>query len=200
MEQTRKGEFLPLSQDARGTYILNSKDLNMLAYLDQLIAAGVTSFKIEGRAKTAYYLACVVNAYRRALDLYSPKKAFTVPPALLDEPYKTSHRAFNTGFYFGEAEQNLASAKPRQTHELCAVVLRNCEDGVLIEQRGRFNAADVLEVLSPHETFLQTLTPVMTDEEGNVVTDAKLVQQKLLLKTDIPLKAGDMLRKKCKTE
>ena len=197
MEQTRAGEYLPISQDERGTYILNSKDLNMLAHLDKLIDAGVTSFKIEGRAKTAYYLATVVNAYRRALDLYSPSAPFTVPSALLDEPYKTSHRAFNTGFYFGEAEQNLASSKPKQTHEICAVVLGTRKSEVLIEQRGRFTASDTLEVLSPHDTFMQTLTPVLTDEEGNEVTDAKLVQQKLLLKTDIPLQAGDILRKKC---
>lgn len=199
MEKTREGEYLPVSQDARGTYILNSKDLNMLAHLDQLIKAGVTSFKIEGRAKTAYYLATVVNAYRRALDSYSPDKPYLLPPELSDEPYKTSHRAFNTGFYFGEAEQNLATSKPAQTYEMCAVVLENRGKSALIEQRGRFFATDELEVLSPRDSFLRKVTPVITDEEGNPVLDAKNVQQRLILTSDFPLYKGDILRKKCKT-
>ena len=98
MEKTREGEYFPVSEDKRGTYILNSKDLNMLPHIDKLIGAGVTSLKIEGRAKTSYYLATAVNAYRRALDFYyANPDQFELPDNLRDEPFKTSHRKFKIG-------------------------------------------------------------------------------------------------------
>ena len=197
-EKTREGEYFPVSEDGRGTYILNSKDLNMLPYLDKLIEAGVTSLKIEGRAKTTYYLATVVNAYRRALDLYERDPArYALPAALAEEPYKTSHRSFHTGFYFGNAEQYLRSAKPEQTHEMCAVVRGNRNGVAQIEQRNRFATGDTLEAVSPASVFGATFTvPVLRDGEGNEVTDAKNVQQILYMPTDLPLAAGDILRRK----
>ncbi|MDE6399060.1 MAG: U32 family peptidase [Clostridiales bacterium] len=198
MEKTREGEYFPVSEDGRGTYILNSKDLNMLPYLDKLIEAGVTSLKIEGRAKTAYYLATVVNAYRRALDLYEKEPAqFSLPADLASEPYKTSHRAFHTGFYFGNAEQYLLSAKPEQTYEMCAIV-RGMQNGVAqIEQRNRFAAGDIVEVLSPTQAYGKTFAmPALGDGDGNEVTDAKNVQQMLYMPTVLPLAAGDILRRK----
>lgn len=198
MEKTREGEYFPVSEDGRGTYILNSKDLNMLPYLDKLIEAGVTSLKIEGRAKTAYYLATVVNAYRRALDLYEKEPAqFLLPADLASEPYKTSHRAFHTGFYFGNAEQYLLSAKPEQTYEMCAIV-RGMQNGVAqIEQRNRFAAGDIVEVLSPTQAYGKTFAmPALSDGDGNEVTDAKNVQQMLYMPTVLPLAAGDILRRK----
>ncbi len=197
-EKTREGEYFPISEDGRGTYILNSKDLNMLAHIDKLIKAGVSSLKIEGRAKTSYYLATVTNAYRRALDLfYAAPNDFRLPEELLLEPYKTSHRKFNTGFYFGSAEQYTQSAKPEQTHEMCAVVKSAENGGAIIEQRNRFKEGDELEILSPEESFGKTVTVGdMRDENGERVSDAKIVQQKLFISTDIKLCAGDILRKK----
>ena len=197
-EKTREGEYFPISEDGRGTYILNSKDLNMLAHIDKLIKAGVSSLKIEGRAKTSYYLATVTNAYRRALDLfYAAPNDFRLPEELLLEPYKTSHRKFNTGFYFGSAEQYTQSAKPEQTHEMCAVVKSAENGGAIIEQRNRFKEGDELEILSPEESFGKTVTVGdMRDENGERVSDAKIVQQKLFISTDIKLCAGDILRKR----
>ncbi|WP_251612425.1 peptidase U32 family protein [Pumilibacter muris] len=198
MEKTREGEYFPVSEDGRGTYILNSKDLNMLAHIKELVEAGVTSFKIEGRAKTAYYLATVTNAYRRAIDLYlkSPEN-FAVPESLLCEPYKTSHRKFNTGFYFGAAEQYCESAKPTQTYEMCALVKSSGGAEAVIEQRNRFKEGDELEILSPSASFGKVFrVSEMFSESGERVSDAKLVQQSLVIKTPFPLFAGDILRKK----
>lgn len=197
-EKTREGEYFPIAQDARGTYILNSKDLNMLPYIDALAQAGVTSFKIEGRAKTAYYLATVVNAYRRAIDLFEKTPtSFTLPPYLAVEPYKTSHRQFHTGFYFGAAQQCLETAKPEQRYEMSAVVKQGGASAAQIEQRNRFRIGDELEVLSPGESFGKVLRLTdMRTPEGENVTDAKIVQQLVSVKTNIPLATGDILRKK----
>lgn len=197
-EKTRQGEYFPVSQDGRGTYILNSKDLNMLSHINELIEAGVTSLKIEGRAKTSYYLATVVNAYRRAINEYQRAPAnFKLSEVLEAEPYKTSHRKFNTGFYYGQAEQCLRTAKPEQSYEMCAIVKSYDSGKAVIEQRNRFKAGDELEILSPSDSFLKMITVgTMLNENGEEVTDAKLVQQNLVLQTEIPLQSGDILRKK----
>ena len=195
-EKSRDNEKLPIYEDNRGTYILNSKDLNMLEHLQQLIDAGVTSFKIEGRMKSVYYVATVVNAYRRAIDQLGTKKSVK---ELLEELNKTSHRNYTTGFYFGSNNKEcLASSTPVQTHEFMAVVLDENKNGrVLIEQRNRFKVGDVLEVLSPNSTFNKTIevTP-MESLTGEEVVDALGVQQKLYLKTKLKLTNGDILRKK----
>lgn len=195
-EKSRDNEEYPIYEDNRGTYILNSKDLNMLNHLQELVDAGVTSFKIEGRMKSIYYVATVVNAYRRAIDQLGTKKSVA---ALLEELNKTSHRNYTTGFYFGSNNKEcLSSSTPVQTHEFMAVVLSDNKDGrVLIEQRNRFKVGEVLEVLSPTNTFNKQIEVTsMLNEKGEEVTDALGVQQKLYLKTKLKLSAGDILRKK----
>lgn len=195
-EKTRKGEHYDIQEDERGTYILNSKDLCMIEYIKELVDAGVTSFKIEGRMKSPYYVATVVNAYRRAIDDFNSGKPFDYK--LLDELEKTSHRRYTTGFYFGAKDKEyLATSMPIQTHEFMAIVKQNSENGfVLIEQRNRFKVGDELGVLSPNNSYNEKiLIEEMYDEKGNVVTDASLVQQLLKLKTSLELKEGDILRK-----
>jgi putative protease len=194
-EKSRDNEEYPIYEDSRGTYILNSKDLNMLAHIQELIDAGVTSFKIEGRMKSVYYVATVVNAYRRALDQLGSKKSVN---SLLEELNKTSHRNYTTGFYFGSNNKEcLESSTPVQTHEFMAVVLADNKDGrVLIEQRNRFKVGDTLEVLSPNNTFNKLIeVESMLNEKGEEVPDALGVQQKLYLKTKLKLMPGDILRK-----
>lgn len=198
-EKTRRGEEFEISEDNRGTYILNSKDLNMLAHIDKLADAGIESFKIEGRVKTAYYVANTVNAYRRAIDLYYKDRAqFSLPQSLAGELYKSSHRQYTTGFYFNEKDtQCLSTSKPEGEYKFCAVVIKKEKDGFWIEQRNRFKSTDTLEILSPSETFNKTIvSEIMLDEEGRPVTDALLVQQKLFIKSGIDLKPGDILRMK----
>lgn len=118
--KTRDGEYFPIGEDGRGTYILNSKDLNMSAYIPQLADAGITSFKIEGRMKSSYYVAGVVNAYRRALDLYySTGNAYSLPREVERELEMLSHRMYGTGFYLGEkGSQCLETSKPEQKEYL----------------------------------------------------------------------------------
>ncbi len=188
---------MTMTEDERGTYIFNSRDLNMLAHIKELYEAGVDSFKIEGRMKTAYYVGTSVNAYRRAIDLVSSGKE--IPEELLNEPYKAGHRSYTTGFYFG-GEDNvcLESSRAVQSHDFCAYVLGYDEEKkiAIIEQRNRFVEGDVLEVLSPSDTFNHKITVSgVTDEKGNPVPDAKFVQQKLYLPTELKLSAGDILRK-----
>lgn len=201
---TEKSRSTPyeIQEDSRGTYILNSKDLNMIEYLDQLIGAGVTSLKIEGRMKSPYYVATVTNAYARALkEYYRDPNHYHVSSDMVQELDKTSHRQYTTGFNFKdrrmEQSEYLVSAMPVQTHEFMAVVKEDTKDGyVTIEQRNRFKVGDTLEVLSPSDSFNhKILVTEMLDVSGNVVLDAKNVQQILRLRTDEVLHAGDILRK-----
>lgn len=196
-QSTKPGKDLIINEDEKGTYILNSKDLNMLNYLDQLAQAGIDAFKIEGRMKTAYYVATVVNAYRRALDcLYNGQ---AVPEIILNEPYKTSHREFTTGFYFNNPEQSYSSSRPIQTYDFTAIVKDYNNGRALVEQRNRFEAGDELEILSPSDAFLKTIkVNEMFDKDGNLVKVADKVQQELYINTDIELRSGDILRKKQK--
>ncbi|MBQ9786097.1 MAG: U32 family peptidase, partial [Clostridia bacterium] len=153
-EKTRREDKYEIQEDEKGTYILNSKDLNMIEYLKELKDAGVNSFKIEGRMKSPYYVANVVNAYRRAIDNMD-NMTDALMQELKAELVKTSHRKYTTGFYFGSTEKEcLESSYPIQTHEFMANVLGNNNNGkVLIEQRNRFKVGDELEVLSSGETF-----------------------------------------------
>jgi len=196
-EKTRKGEQYDIQEDDRGTYILNSKDLCMIEYITELINAGVTSFKIEGRMKSPYYVATVTNAYRRAIDDCVAGRKFK--KVYLEELEKTSHRRYTTGFYFGAKDKEyIENSMPIQTHEFMAVVKVDAVDGwAVIEQRNRFKVGDKLEVLSPNETFNKVIVvEEMLDDSGNNVSDASMVQQVLKLKTDLKLKAGDILRRK----
>ena len=197
-EKSRKGEEYEIQEDDRGTYILNSKDMMMIDHLKELEDAGVTSFKIEGRMKSPYYVANVVNAYRYALDNMNTlkEKDFDM---LKKELCKTSHRKYTTGFYFVEKDKEcLESSMPVQTSEFMASVLADGDgEKVLIEQRNRFKVGDTLEVLSPNkDTFNKTIKiEKMTDENGEEIVDAKDVQQKIYLFTNLNLEKGDILRK-----
>ena len=178
-------------EDARGTYIFNSKDLNMLSHLDELRAAGVCSFKIEGRMKSSYYLATVVNAYRRTLDgALSAERG-------QEELRKVAHRAFTTAYAFGDNAEtvNYSDSQERGTREYAADVLEG-GDRPLVCMRNRFRVGDELEVLSPSENFCRTFrVGEMQNEAGETVTDAKLVMQRLRLGVPFPLREGEILRR-----
>ena len=202
-EKSRGGEFMPIEQDERGTYILNSKDLNMIEHLDDLAKAGVTSFKIEGRMKSPYYVATVTNAYRRAVDILEKEKDYHCPQILIDELEKASHRKYTTGFNYKdkreEESEYIQSSQPVQTDEFVAVVTKSSENNIAeIEMRNRFCIDDDLNILSFGENFDKKLKITkMTDLKGQEVLDAKLVQQKLLVQTTFPLQEGEIIRKRC---
>ena len=200
-EVGKDGNFYPIEEDERGTYILNSKDLNLLDYIGDMISAGINSFKIEGRMKGEYYLATVINAYRRAIDEYY-KIGDKYKENLLyqAELKKTFHRAFTTAYAFGRNDETVNYENSQSTGNslFIASVLGydKTKKAVIIEMRNRFKVGDVLEVLSPSDNFNKRITVErLEDENGNKVSDAKVVQQKLLLYTDIPLEKGDILRR-----
>lgn len=200
MEKSRQGEYFPIEEDERGAYILNSKDLNMVRYIDKLAAAGIDSFKIEGRVKTSYYVASVVNAYRRAIDLYYKEgDKFVLPEDIYEDLEKPSHRMYCNGFYFGRdpSAQCYETSKPKQNYDFIAIVTEEKEDGFVVEMRNRFKKGDVLEVLSPGKYHNAKITvDKMYDESGAEITDAMNVQQKVRIVSEIKLAAGDILRKK----
>src|SRR5574344_1857074 len=195
-------EKFEMLEDDRGSYILNSKDMNMIEYLDKLVDAGITSFKIEGRMKSAYYVATVVNAYRRAFNylLECRKKGidYHCPQLLIDELEHTSHRRYTTGFYFGaDNKEYLESSQPTQESIFVALVKEKAKDGkVLVEMRNRFKVGDKLEIISKNETFgKQIIVESIVDLQGNTVLDADKVQQQLYINCDLPLEPLDILRR-----
>lgn len=190
-----RGEWFELAEDDRGSYILNSRDMNMLAHLDALMDAGVQSFKIEGRVKTTYYVACVTNAYRRALD--DALSGRPVCQTLLSEPYKTGHRDFTTGFYLGDrGGQRYETSKPSRSYDFVAVVVNTFAGGAIVEMRNRFAAGDVLEVLAPGDEFNRTIEVGRIEtEDGLPLGEVTAVQQRVRLYTDVLLKPMDILRR-----
>lgn len=184
--------FLPIEEDGRGTYLLNSKDLNMLSHLAELEEAGVTSFKIEGRMKSEYYLATVINAYRRALD-------GGAEPRLEKELSNVAHREYTQGYAFGENGEtvNYADSQTKGDYTYIANVLGGSEGFVEAEMRNRFREGDTLEVLSPDDNFGKTFeAKEIFDEGGRRTADAKLVQAKYKISCPYHLKKGDFLRRK----
>ncbi len=184
-------------EDDRGTYIFNSKDLNMSAHLAELAAAGVDSFKIEGRMKSAYYVATVVNTYRRLLD-----GTMTEEDAAR-ELDTAAHRDYTQAYAFGANANTVhyADSQAAGTRIYAANVLEGAPAGgaALIEMRNRFRIGEELEILSPTGSFGGRFTvEEMRDEEGEIVLDAKRVQQKLRIFCPYELCAGDLLRKRPK--
>lgn len=179
------GEF-PVEEDQNGTYILNSKDLCLALYMEELMKAGVTSFKIEGRMKSPYYLACVVNTYRKIIDGILSGKEILSKEDAVKELEKSSHRKFTTGFVVndGELKQNYESSHQTQTSEFKGSILdrreKNGKIQLLVEMRNRFKVGDTLELLSPTDVHNAKLKiSAMETEMGEEVEDAKKVQQKL---------------------
>ena len=192
IREVNKSEEYPIEEDERGTYILNSKDLCMIAHLKELEEAGVTSLKIEGRMKSDYYVASVVNAYRRALDNKTDLQT------LETELEKTSHRRYTTGFYFGSDDKEfLETSMPIQTAEFTAKVVEDSKSGkVKVEMRNRFKIGDELEILSPTDSFLKKIKiSSIENSKGELIDDCKRVQEIVTINCPFDLKQGDILRK-----
>lgn len=200
-EKSKNGEFFPIEEDERGSYILNSKDLNMIEHIDEMAEAGVCSLKIEGRMKSEYYLATVINAYRRAIDEYCKIGGkYKKNKMFYDELLKTNHRVFTTAYMLGENKEtvNYSDSQSAGEKQFIATVLEgtNDEGYFIAEMRNRFKKGDKLELLTPNDNFNSVILPGrITDEEGNDIEDAKIVQQKLRIYSDIKVSAGDILRR-----
>lgn len=189
VEETRPNQSFPIVEEGNSSYILSSRDLCCIGLLDELIDAGVTSLKIEGRMKTEYYVAVVTNAYRRVLD-----GTMTVEDAR-KELLTVSHRPYTTGFYHGELPQDHSNAGVyTQTHRFAGTVLAYENGCAVVQQRNRFVRGDALEVVSPVLTNAVLYADEITDEQGEPVGIANRVQQILRIRTDLPLAPGDLLR------
>jgi len=192
-----KGTQMDVVQDERGTYIFNSKDLNMINHIDDLIQAGVSSFKIEGRIKSIYYVGCVVNAYRRVLDDYFNGKK-KVDDAIIDELNKAGSRDSSTGLYYDRHNTVcLDSAKPITDYDFVAVCTSSHNgEYAVVEMRNRFVVGDELEVVSPNSLGQKFIVGKMSTLDDEPIQDAKVVLQQLKLFVKYDLRQGDLLRKK----
>lgn len=199
VEEKRPGEYLPVCEDERGTYLYSAYDLCMLPHLPELRDAGVVSLKIEGRMKTAYYVATVVSAYRRALNILENEgdDAFRAAvPSLMEELHKASHRASNTGFYFGSPMPAAGAEGFSQSMEYVGDFVSCAKSGqdALIRLKNRFYVGDTLEALTPDGPQSFTVTRMTLHETGEEVQTASVAGT--LLRVPVPFRTedGDLLR------
>lgn len=198
MEEKRQGQYFPIFEDEKGTYILNAKDLCMIEHIDKLAEAGVTSLKIEGRAKSAYYVAVVTNAYRLAVDeYYKNPKNFVLPEWIREEVYKVSHRKYCKGFFFGTPEdsQYYENSGYIRNYDVVAVV-EKCENGtVYCTQRNRFFKGDTVEILAPSEKPITLVIENIYNENGEEVETANHAMMKFSFRCDDVFPKGSVIRK-----
>ncbi len=201
MEETRPGQFFPVEEDDSGTYIMNAKDLCMIDYIPELVEAGVSSLKIEGRAKSAYYVSVVANAYRAAVDAYLAGEP--LPQWVHDEVYHVSHRDYCTGFFFGHPKncQRYEDNSYLRRSDVVGIV-DSCKDGmVYATQRNRFFAGDTLEILAPGCPPVEVaLNGQLYNGEGELIETANHAMMKMQFpcKTEFP--AGAVIRKAIASE
>ncbi len=192
MEEKRQNMFIPVTEEDGATAILSSADLKCISFLDRLAAAGVASFKIEGRMKSPYYVATVVNAYRQFIDGKATLEACET------ELECASHRPYTTGFYFGEAKLTPNNdGLYRRTCDFTGMVLAETgENEYLVEMRNRFAVGDTLEILSPASMGLRFSVTRIIGADGVPKEEAVLVQEKVRICCPHPLAPGDLLRKR----
>ena len=198
VEEKRPGQYYEIGEDG-GTYILNARDLNMIAHLQDLADAGVSSFKIEGRMKSAYYTAVVTNAYRHALDAVAENEP--VPALWVNETEMVSHRPYCTGFYYGEPDQYPDEARYISGAEVVAVVEECDEDGyALLTQRNKFSVGEELELLCPGREPIRFVCDSMEDEDCSSILEA--AHPMMRLRMDLPCRAPrlSIVRRRCEPD
>lgn len=193
VEEKRPGEYFEISED-KGTHIMNSCDMCMIEHIPELIDAGVTSFKIEGRMKSAYYAAAVTNAYRHAIDY--ALKGEALPKVWIDELNKVSHRPYCTGFYYGDPGQHFAEASYFSDAYVCAVV-ENCADDGFAEltQRNRFCVGDMVELLTNEGEPISFAVTELWDENGEAITATPHAMMKFKMRLPVNCSALSILRR-----
>lgn len=203
MEEKRQGEYFPVFEDDRGTHILNSRDMCMIDHLPELYEAGVTSFKIEGRAKSFYYVAVTTNAYRMAAEEYQrhllsgSKEAFILPEWIRREVETVSHREYSTGFYLGNAPgQVYNNGGYIREYEIAAIAVDHSDGVLTVSQRNRFFAGDTLEAVEPNAKPRVFTVVSMTDGDGAAIESAPRPAMTVRIPCDIPLRPGAIIRKK----
>ncbi len=198
VEEKRPGEYMPIYEDEKGSYIYSANDLCMIEHVDKLCAAGISSLKIEGRMKTEYYVATVVSAYRRAIDslFESPSLYESIKGDLLGEVCRASHRPLSTGFYFGQPSPTPKNSEYSQDSVYVATVLSYDErtKTALIRQKNRFFDGEELTLLSPLGTKALKISGLM-DEDHQKVESAPHPMQRLIVDAPFPMQEGDIIRR-----
>lgn len=202
VEESRPGEYLPVYENERGTYIFNSKDLCMIEHIPELLDAGIDSFKIEGRMKTALYVATVARTYRKAIDAaVQGKEAFEeILSWAKEEISKCTYRQFTTGFYFGKPDENTQiydSNTYINEYIYLGIINRAEQNVVYIEQRNKFCVGETIEIMKPDGSNVETrVVSIINEETGEKMESAPHPQQKLKVELDQPASVYDLLRKK----
>jgi putative protease len=198
-EAKRPGEYFPIFEDTDGTHILNSRDMCLAEHIPELVGAGIGSFKVEGRAKSSYYVAVVTNAYRAAIDGYfkNPSPDYVLEDWIKEEFSKVSHREYSEGFYFGnEPGQEINDGGYVRDYEVSAVVTE-CRNGyIYATQRNKFSAGDLLDVLPPRGKPCLIRAEGLEDGEGNSIMSAPHAMMPIRIKSDIVLPSGSLMRRK----
>jgi len=200
VEESRPGECYPIEEDARGTYIMNSKDLCLLPYLDEVVDSGIDSLKIEGRMKSVHYVASVVKAYRMALDACLTDTSYKVREEWLTELEKVSHRSYTTGFFFGkttEADQIYGSSSYEQTSDFVGLVRAYDEKTKIaaVEQRNNMKLGQEIEIFQPVGASFRQKLAEMWDTEGQEIAAAPHPQQIIRMRMAQPVEVNSILRR-----
>lgn len=193
MEEKRPGEYFPVFEDEKGTYILNSRDMCMIDHLDDLQKAGVDCIKIEGRAKSAYYAAIVTGAYRHCID--SVAKGEPLDPVWRDEVEHVSHRVYSTGFYYGFPGQYTENSRYIREWQVCAIVESCTPEGLATcSLRNKFTQGDTLEAVGPDLRPFAFEVGEMLDAKGTALTEPKTPQMRFTLRLPKPVPPYSILR------
>ena len=202
MEEKRPGEYLPVYENDRGTFIFNSKDLCMIEYIPEILASGVHSLKIEGRMKSSYYVATVVRAYRQAIDEYlNNKDGYIIREQFMEEISKASHRDYTTGFYFEKPESAAhvyeSSSYIREYDFVGLVIDYDNETGIAtVEQRNKIFVGDEVEVVPPDGDWFTQKVEWMKNINGENIDSAPHAQMLLTIPIEKPIKKFTIIRRK----
>ena len=200
VEAQRPGQVYTLVQEEKGAYFFNSNDLRMIDAIPQMMDAGVASLKIEGRAKSAYYVACVTAAYRQAIDFAWEHPGEPLPASILEETEKISHRPYSHGFYFGgEPGQTVDRSHYARGYELVAICLGREGDRLRLTERNRFFKGQQVDILQPGKPSFTASLDELFNEEGEPLEVAPHAEMTVYWKTDLPVEPGAYLRVKKET-
>ena len=202
VEEKRPGEYFDVFENERGTFIFNSKDLCMIEHIPELVKSGVASLKIEGRVKTAFYVATIVGAYRREIDRYcADPENYVFNPDELDELCKVSHRPYTTGFFYGRPAsdgQVYETSSYIRDYELVGIVTDYNKETkrLTISQRNRFFAGDELEIIQPNKPYVTITAENMANHKGETIDDAPHAEEIFTMDCTEEIPVGAMVRKK----
>ena len=194
MEEKRPGEYFPVYEDEKGTYILNSRDMCTIDHLPDLMEAGIDCIKIEGRAKSAYYAAIVTGAYRHVIDDIEAGRP--IDKVWRDEVDHVSHRIYSTGFYYGEPGQYTENSRYIREWQICAKVESCDEKGLAVcSLNNKFRAGDALEAVGPNMRPFPIVPEIMADMEGNALEEPRTPQMLFTLQLPKQVPAMSILRR-----